>query len=149
MKILLVIWHATIYHRFSTIDMMVVKLNICGNRTDLHFNFYQRELERIKWRVRNTLTELLLSHHELPYQRILGNCILPDLANDVHCNFMLEALMNTISSYEAAYWLERISYNFLIWYGAIIVNWLWFIISHWSVGFQRFSYWHRWWRSIL
>ena len=38
-----------------------------------------------------------------------------DLANDVHCNFPPEALMNTFSSYEAAYWLERISYNFLIW----------------------------------
>ena len=37
-----------------------------------------------------------------------------DLANDVHCNFLPEALMNTVSSYEAAYWLERISYNFLI-----------------------------------
>ena len=38
-----------------------------------------------------------------------------DLANDVHSNFPPEALMNTVSSYEAAYWLERISYNFLIW----------------------------------
>ena len=38
-----------------------------------------------------------------------------NLANDVHCNFPPEALMNTVSSYEAAYWLERISYNFLIW----------------------------------
>ena len=37
-----------------------------------------------------------------------------DLANDVHCNFPPEALMNTIFNYEAAYWLERISYNFLI-----------------------------------
>ena len=37
-----------------------------------------------------------------------------NLANDVHCNFPPEALMNTVSSYEAAYWLERISYNFLI-----------------------------------
>ena len=37
-----------------------------------------------------------------------------DLASDVHCNFLLEALMNTASSYEAAYWLERISYNCLI-----------------------------------
>ena len=37
-----------------------------------------------------------------------------DLANDVHCNFPPEALMNTVSSYEAAYWLERISYDFLI-----------------------------------
>ena len=39
-----------------------------------------------------------------------------DLANDVHCNFPPEALMNAVSSYEAAYWLERISYNFLICY---------------------------------
>ena len=38
-----------------------------------------------------------------------------DLANDVHCNFLPEALMNTVSSYEASNWLERISYNFLIW----------------------------------
>ena len=38
-----------------------------------------------------------------------------DLANDVHCNFPPEALINTVSSYEAAYWLERIAYNFLIW----------------------------------
>ena len=38
-----------------------------------------------------------------------------DLANDVFCNFPPEALVNTFSSYEAAYWLERISYNFLIW----------------------------------
>ena len=37
-----------------------------------------------------------------------------DLANGVHCNFLPEALLNTVSSYEAAYWLERISYNFLI-----------------------------------
>ena len=37
-----------------------------------------------------------------------------DLANDVFCNFLPEALMNTFSSYEAAYWLRRISYNFLI-----------------------------------
>ena len=37
-----------------------------------------------------------------------------NLANDVHCNFPPEALMNTVSSYEAVYWLERISYNFLI-----------------------------------
>ena len=29
-----------------------------------------------------------------------------DLANDIHCNFPSEALMNTVSSYEAAYWLE-------------------------------------------
>ena len=29
-----------------------------------------------------------------------------DLANDIHCNFLPEALMNTVSSYEAAYWLE-------------------------------------------
>ena len=28
-----------------------------------------------------------------------------DLANDVHCNFQPEALMDTVSSYEAAYWL--------------------------------------------
>ena len=39
-----------------------------------------------------------------------------NLANDVHCNFPPEALMNTVSSYEAAYWLEQISYNFLIWF---------------------------------
>ena len=38
-----------------------------------------------------------------------------DLANDVFGNFPPEAMMNTFSSYEAAYWLERISYNFLIW----------------------------------
>ena len=37
-----------------------------------------------------------------------------DLANDVHCNFPFEALMHTVSSYEAAYWLEQISYNFMI-----------------------------------
>ena len=37
-----------------------------------------------------------------------------DLANHIHCNFPPEAMMNTVSSYEAAYWLERISYNFLI-----------------------------------
>ena len=37
-----------------------------------------------------------------------------DLANNVHCNFPPEALMNTVSSYEAAYWLDQISYNFLI-----------------------------------
>ena len=37
-----------------------------------------------------------------------------DLGNDVPCNFSPEASMNTVSSYEAAYWLERISYNFLI-----------------------------------
>ena len=37
-----------------------------------------------------------------------------NLANDIHCNFPPEALMNTVSSYEAAYWQERISYNFLI-----------------------------------
>ena len=37
-----------------------------------------------------------------------------DLANDVHCNFPPEALMNTVPSYEVTYWLERISYNFLI-----------------------------------
>ena len=37
-----------------------------------------------------------------------------DLANDVHCNFPPEALMNTVSSYKVAYWLKRISYNFLI-----------------------------------
>ena len=37
-----------------------------------------------------------------------------DLANDVLCNFPREAMMNTFSSYETAYWLERISYNFLI-----------------------------------
>ena len=37
-----------------------------------------------------------------------------DLANDIHCNFPPEALVNTFSSYETAYWLERISYNFLI-----------------------------------
>ena len=37
-----------------------------------------------------------------------------DRANDVHCNFPPEALMNTVSSYEATYWLERISYSFLI-----------------------------------
>ena len=37
-----------------------------------------------------------------------------DLANDVLGNFPHEALMNTVSSYEATYWLERISYNFLI-----------------------------------
>ena len=37
-----------------------------------------------------------------------------DLASDIHCNFSPEALMNTVSSYEAAYWQERISYNFLI-----------------------------------
>ena len=48
-----------------------------------------------------------------PYQRILGN--LEDLANDVLCNFPHEALMNTFSTYESAYWLERISHNFLIW----------------------------------
>ena len=47
-----------------------------------------------------------------------------DLANDVHCNFLPEALMNTTSSYEAVYWLERISYNFLIW-------------SVWSVNFLK------------
>ena len=39
-----------------------------------------------------------------------------DLTNDVFCNFPPEALMNTFSSYDAAYWLERISYNFLIWF---------------------------------
>ena len=38
-----------------------------------------------------------------------------NLANDVHCNFLPEALMNTVSNYEAAYWLEGISYNFFIW----------------------------------
>ena len=37
-----------------------------------------------------------------------------DQANAVFCNFLREALMNTFSSYEATYWLERISYNFLI-----------------------------------
>ena len=37
-----------------------------------------------------------------------------DLTNNVFCNFPPEALMNIFSSYEAAYWLERISYNFLI-----------------------------------
>ena len=37
-----------------------------------------------------------------------------DLANDVHCDLPPEALMNTVSSYEAVYWLEQISYNFLI-----------------------------------
>ena len=37
-----------------------------------------------------------------------------DLANDVHCNYPPEALKNRVSSYEVAYWLERISYNFLI-----------------------------------
>ena len=42
------------------------------------------------------------------------NLYVADLANDVHCNFPHEALMNTVSSYEAAYGLERISYNFLI-----------------------------------
>ena len=36
-----------------------------------------------------------------------------DLANDAHCNFPPEALMKTAFSYEAAYWLERISYSFL------------------------------------
>ena len=39
-----------------------------------------------------------------------------NVANAVDCNFPPEALMNTVSSYEAAYWLERISYNFLICY---------------------------------
>ena len=29
-----------------------------------------------------------------------------NLVVDVHCNFTPEALMNTLSSYEAAYWLE-------------------------------------------
>ena len=38
-----------------------------------------------------------------------------DLANNIHCNIPPDALMNTVSSYEAAYWLEWISYNFLIW----------------------------------
>ena len=40
--------------------------------------------------------------------------MLPIWPVDVNCNFLHEALMNTVSSYEAAYWLERISYNFLI-----------------------------------
>ena len=51
--------------------------------------------------------------HFTAYLRILGNCV-ADQANDVHCNFPPDALMNTVSSYEAAYWLEQISYNFLI-----------------------------------
>ena len=34
-----------------------------------------------------------------------------DLTNDVDCNFPSEALMNTVSSYEAAYWLERIFWS--------------------------------------
>ena len=45
-----------------------------------------------------------------------------NLANDVHCNFPPEALMNTTSSYEAAYWLQRISYNFLIWIWTLLEN---------------------------
>ena len=28
-----------------------------------------------------------------------------DLANDIPCNFSPEAVMNTVSTYEAAYWL--------------------------------------------
>ena len=48
------------------------------------------------------------------YHRILGKLYVTDLANDAHCNFPPEAFMNTVSSYEAANWLERISYNFLI-----------------------------------
>ena len=43
-----------------------------------------------------------------------GKLYVADLANDVHCNFPPEALMNIVSSYEAVYWLERISYDFLI-----------------------------------
>ena len=42
------------------------------------------------------------------------------MANDSFCNFPPEAMMNTFSSYEAAYWLEQISYNFLIWIVAIV-----------------------------
>ena len=45
-----------------------------------------------------------------------------DLANDVHCNFTPEALMNTLSSYEASYWLEQTSYKFLIWKEVISVT---------------------------
>ena len=45
-----------------------------------------------------------------------------DLANDVHRNFPPEALTNTVSSYETAYWLERISYNFLIWRDSVILG---------------------------
>ena len=48
-----------------------------------------------------------------------------DLTNDIHRNFPPEALMNTVSSYEATYWLERISYNFLIWsVSSILYFWL-------------------------
>ena len=53
----------------------------------------------------------LLRRHKSENSRKL---YVADLAKDVHCNFLPEALMNTIFSYEAAYWLERISYNFLI-----------------------------------
>ena len=55
-----------------------------------------------------------------------------DLANDVHCNILPKALMNTVSSYEAAYWLEQISYNFLIWYNR---NSTWTVVE--NIYFQK------------
>ena len=40
--------------------------------------------------------------YEVSYQNS-RKLYVADLANDVHCNFPFEALMNTVSSYEAAY----------------------------------------------
>ena len=61
------------------------------------------------------ILDIYISHWQMHISENSRKLYVADLANDVHCNFPPEALMNTVSSYEAAYWLKRISYNFLIW----------------------------------
>ena len=86
-------------------------------------DFFEKKLCLLKWCLIKTselcceLVQLNASRAVLSSRSISensGKLYVADLANDVHCNFPPEALINAVSSYEAAYWLEQISYNFLI-----------------------------------
>ena len=63
---------------------------------------------------KNTFATALADPRVQPvYQHSVTPCIsensrklyVADLTNDVHYNFLPEAMMNTVSSYEVAYWL--------------------------------------------
>ena len=54
------------------------------------------------WRI----TQSALQFYGLVISENSRKLYVADLANDIHCNFLPEALMNTVSSYETAYWLE-------------------------------------------
>ena len=93
------------------------------------------------------------------YERILGKLYVAGLPNDIHCTFPPGALMNTVSSYEAAYCMEWISYNFLIWTLLMLLQWdvstikvncaIGFYLVNQSTSWCKYICFNEWWKLVL